>query len=88
VSEHTSNHESVEFSKKELHLYSLLLENKDEICERDTIIHSVWPEYEEMGVSDWTIDRLVARLRQKLTAQKSPYSVVTVKTRGYKLVQS
>lgn len=88
VTAHANNHESVEFSKKELHLYSLLLENKDEICERDTIIHAVWPEYEEMGVSDWTIDRLVARLRQKLTLQKSPYSVVTVKTRGYKLVQS
>lgn len=81
-----SNDESVEFSRKEHRLYTLLFEHKDQICEREKIIHEVWPEYEEVGVSDWTIDRLVARLRQKLILQKSQYSVVTVKTRGYKLV--
>lgn len=87
---HTSKtgSESVDFSKKENQLYTLLLENINEICERDTIISAVWPEYEDLGVSDWTIDRLVARLRQKLNSQNSPYSIVTVKTRGYKLVQS
>jgi len=80
--------ESIEFSKKEHLLFSLLLERIDEICERDTIIHNVWPESEEIGVSDWTIDRLVARLRNKLAIQKSNYKIVTVKTRGYKLVQT
>jgi hypothetical protein len=84
----TSSPTSIEFSKKEHLLYSLLKDNLNEICERDVIIHYVWPESEETGVSDWTIDRLVARLRQKLSAQKSEYSVLTVKTRGYKLVQS
>ncbi len=83
-----SGSESIEFSKKEHQLYTLLMENINQICERDTIISAVWPEYEELGVSDWTIDRLVARLRQKLNAQKSSYSIATVKTRGYKLVQS
>jgi DNA-binding response OmpR family regulator len=47
----------------------------------------VWPEYEEFGVSDWTIDRLIARLRAKLKQQQSTYTIVTVKTRGYKLVE-
>jgi DNA-binding winged helix-turn-helix (wHTH) protein len=84
----TQNTESIEFSKKEHLLYSLLLDKSGEICERDTIIHAVWPESEEIGVSDWTIDRLVARLRHKLLIQKSDNKIVTVKTRGYKLVQS
>lgn len=79
---------SIEFSKKEHLLYSFLKNNLDEICERDSIIHNVWPESEETGVSDWTIDRLVARVRQKLLSQKSEFSIITVKTRGYKLVQS
>lgn len=77
-----------ELTKKESQLFNVLLENKEVVCERDKIIQSVWPEYEELGVSDWTIDRLVSRLRDKLKQQKSQYSLVTVKTRGYKLVTS
>jgi DNA-binding winged helix-turn-helix (wHTH) protein len=84
----TQNTETIEFSKKEHLLYTHLLQNSGEICERDAIIHAVWPESEETGVSDWTIDRLVARLRHKLGLQKSDQKIVTVKTRGYKLVQS
>lgn len=79
--------EAVDFTKKENLLFGLLNENKGEICEREKIINSVWPEYEEQGVSDWTIDRLVARLRTKLKKQNSKYSIVTVRTRGYKLVE-
>lgn len=85
---HRTISETIEFSNKENRLYSVLLENIDQICEREMIITAVWPEYEETGVSDWTIDRLIARLRQKLTAQKSIYSIVTIKTRGYKLIQN
>lgn len=84
----TKSSDSVEFSKKEHLLYSFLLKNKEELCERDSIIHAVWPESEALGVSDWTIDRLVARLRHKLKIQKSEHTIITIKTRGYKLVQS
>ncbi|MBI2012722.1 helix-turn-helix domain-containing protein [Candidatus Curtissbacteria bacterium] len=79
---------AVELTKKENLLFNLLKEELDKICEREKIIETVWPESEELGVSDWTIDRLVARLREKLKRQKSKFSVVTVKTRGYKLVKS
>lgn len=74
-----------DFTKKEKALYEHLLGNLDKVCEREKIIEAVWPESEELGVSDWTIDRLVARLREKLKNQKSKYQVVTVKTRGFKL---
>lgn len=76
----------VEFSKKEHLLFKFLEEHANEICEREDIVDRVWPEYKEYGVSDWSVDRLVARVRSKLKKQNSPYEMVTVRTRGYKLV--
>lgn len=78
---------TVELTKKENALFNLLLSEIDKVCEREKIIETVWPESEELGVSDWTIDRLVSRLRDKLKKQKSNYSIITVKTRGFKLTK-
>lgn len=75
------------FTKKENALFNLLKDNKEEICERDTIISMVWSEYVEAGISDWAIDRLVARVRAKLRKQKSKYEIKTIRTRGYQLVE-
>lgn len=74
-----------ELSKKEHLLLKILEDNKGALCEREDIIEYVWPEAESYGVSDWAVDRLVARLRSKLKASNSEYEIVTVKTRGYKL---
>ncbi|MBI5448741.1 helix-turn-helix domain-containing protein [Candidatus Gottesmanbacteria bacterium] len=76
-----------EFTKKEHSLVSFLQSHLGDLCERDAIIEAVWPESKDMGVSDWAIDRLVARVRSKLKDQKSSYEVLTVKTRGYKLIK-
>jgi len=76
----------VEFTKKENSLFNLLKDSINQICEREKIIEGVWPEVEELGVSDWAIDRLVARVRTKLKAKKSKYEIQTIKTRGYKLI--
>jgi hypothetical protein len=75
-----------EFSKKENVLFNFLEKNKEQICEREDIIEAVWPEEEVLGVSDWAIDKLVARVRNKLKQQKNSLEIQTVKTRGYKLV--
>ncbi|MBI2034503.1 MAG: helix-turn-helix domain-containing protein, partial [Candidatus Levybacteria bacterium] len=77
---------NIYFSKKENTLFTLLQQNIDHICEREKIVEFVWPEYRELGVSDWAIDRLVARVRAKLKHQKSPHEIITIRTRGYKLV--
>jgi DNA-binding winged helix-turn-helix (wHTH) protein len=77
---------ATEFSKKENLLLKFLEENKNEICEREQIIEAVWPETESLGVTDWAIDRLVARVRTKLKDNDKHYEIVTVKTRGYKLI--
>lgn len=82
-----TNSKSPDLTKKEHQLYTFLSDNLEQVCERERIIEAVWPEYEDLGVTDWTIDRLVARLRTKLKQQNSPYSIITVKTRGYKLVK-
>ncbi|MEK7517093.1 MAG: helix-turn-helix domain-containing protein [Patescibacteria group bacterium] len=78
---------NVELSKKEHLIFTFLKSKKDEICERENIIQAVWPEVEELGVSDWAIDRLIARLRTKLKLQKSNFEIQTVRTRGYKIVE-
>jgi DNA-binding winged helix-turn-helix (wHTH) protein len=75
-----------EFSKKENLLLKYLETNKNEICEREEIIENVWPEAESLGVTDWAIDRLVARVRNKLKDNDKNYEIVTIKTRGYKLI--
>ena len=79
---------NVDRYQKENILFNYLLDNKGEICEREEIIEIVWPEEEELGVSDWAIDKLIARLRNKLKLQKSNFEIQTVKTRGYKMVES
>lgn len=75
-----------ELSKKEHLFLSFLERNLDTICEREEIIEAVWPETENLGVTDWAIDRLAARLRSKLKNQNKNYEIITVKTRGYKLI--
>lgn len=77
---------AIEFSRKENMLFELLQQYANQICEREKIVEEVWPEYKEYGVSDWSVDRLVARVRGKLRKQKSAYEIVTVRTRGYKLI--
>jgi DNA-binding response OmpR family regulator len=79
---------AIDLSKKEYLLFHYLLSNLHDICEREKIAEIVWPEYKDYGVSDWSIDRLIARVRNKLKKQKSEYEIITVRTRGYKLVSS
>lgn len=76
----------IEFSKKEHMLFELLQHYPNQVVEREKIVELVWPEYKEYGVSDWSVDRLVARVRGKLRKQKESGEIVTVRTRGYKLV--
>jgi hypothetical protein len=79
--------ETIHFSKKEHKLYTYLHAHIGTICERDEIIETVWPEYSEFGISDWAIDRLVARVRVKLKQQDSPYEIKTIRTRGYQMIE-
>lgn len=78
---------ATEFTRKEHLLFNYLKDNVGTVCERDRIIERVWPESAEDGISDWSIDKLMERLREKIKKQGLPYQVVTVRTRGYKMVK-
>ncbi len=75
----------IEFSKKEHMLFELLKKFPNQVVDREKIVEIVWPEYKEYGVSDWSVDRLVARVRGKLKKMGN-MEIVTVRTRGYKLI--
>lgn len=87
ISKGEGSNGKIELSKKEHLLFSFLKENLGEVCEREAIIEAVWPEEETLGVSDWAIDRLVARLRKKIK-EEGEYEIVTIKTRGFKLIKN
>lgn len=72
-------------TKKEHLLFAVLQENRDQVTEREQIVARVWPECNEIGVSDWAVDRLVARLRSKLKKQQADCTIKTIKTRGFLL---
>jgi hypothetical protein len=76
-----------EFSKKELVFFEFLKNNVNNICERDQIVDEVWPEATGLGISDWAIDKLAARVRTKLKIQNNKFEIQTIKTRGFKLTE-
>lgn len=79
-----------DFAKKEKLLFDFLASQKEKLCQRDEIEEAVWPEYQEsadMAISDWAIDRLISRLRNKLKVKESNYKIVTFRGQGYKLIQ-
>ncbi len=88
ISQNNSDN-SIEFTKKELALFTFLQKNLNQVCERDQIIEAVWTDEEEaLEVSDWAMDQLVARVRAKLKKQKSDSEILTIRTRGYKLISN
>ncbi len=71
------------FTNKENLLFEILERNINKLCSREDIIEYVWSECSGLGVSDWTIDSLVRRLRLKLKMQNSKLTIKTVRTRGF-----
>jgi hypothetical protein len=76
---------STTLTRKENSLFDLLREKENTIVPREELALTVWPEYKEIGISDWSIDRLVSRLRNKLKQMSPEFQIKTVRTRGFKL---
>lgn len=78
----------ISLSPKEFNLLSLLYSKARQVCTRDEIITSVWPEVKDPGaVSDATIDQLIHRLREKIEPDISqPKRLVSKKGFGYILL--
>jgi hypothetical protein len=73
-------------SPAQYRLLELLLDHEEEVVSRDTIVTTVWPEEEEMGVSEQAIDALVRRLRDRISAADPDHTyIVTVRGHGFRL---
>ena len=82
------NREAICLSPKEKGLFDLLYHSIDQVCTKQQIADTVWPEY-EADVADYQIQSLVKRLREKIEPDpRHPVLIVTLRGRGYKLVSS
>lgn len=75
----------IHLTQKENSLFEILQQYEGKVCDRETIIEHVWSEFASIGVSDWAVDRLVARLRKKLEEMGEGYKIDTIRTRGFML---
>lgn len=81
------NRKPVSLSPKEYLLVAYLYERRGQVCSKDEIGHSVWPEYEAGGIFDYQIENLVRRLRTRIeTDPANPQLLFTVRGLGYKLI--
>jgi DNA-binding response OmpR family regulator len=71
----------------EYRLLLLLYGNLDKICDKYSIVESVWGDEYIDQVDDARIEKLVSRLRQKIEPDaEQPRHLVTIRGRGYKLL--
>jgi len=67
-------------------LLELLSNQEGQVVSRDTIVTTVWPEEESMGISEQAIDALVRRLRDRVAAADPDHAyIVTVRGHGFRL---
>jgi len=81
------NRKPVNLSPKEFALLAYLYERRGQVCSKDDIGQSVWPEYEAGGIFDYQIENLVRRLRTRIEVDPAnPQVLFTIRGLGYKLV--
>ncbi len=75
-----------ELTNLEYRLLLLLYGSLDKICDKYTIVESVWGEDYIEEVDDARIEKLISRLRQKIEPNPAePKHLITVRGRGYRL---
>lgn len=72
-------------SLAQFRLLKILFDANGSVCDRDTIVETVWPGTGGAGVSEQAIDALVRRLRDRLTELDSYNYIVTVRGHGFRL---
>ncbi|MCM3602978.1 response regulator transcription factor [Robertmurraya korlensis] len=77
----TNNNGSIELTKNEMYILKILIEKKNSIVSRETIIKSLWDD--ERFVSDNTLTVNVNRLRKKLDELKLGHYIETKVGQGY-----
>jgi len=73
-------------SLSQYRLLEILWEHKGKIVTREEVIAAVWPESDEVGITEQAIDALVRRLRDRLAEVDSDHEyLVTVRGHGFRL---
>lgn len=72
----------------EFRLLRFLIQNKNNICEKEEIINAVWKDSKtQEGVTDQALDQIIYRLRKKIEDDpNNPTFITTIKGRGFKFV--
>lgn len=79
-----TNNITKEMSESEGKLLVYLVKNKQKVVSREGIAQVLWKDKSEKQYSDWAMDRVISRLRQKMKQVGiSPNLLRTVKRRGY-----
>lgn len=75
-------------SPPQYRLLELLYINSGNVCSREAVVETVWPDaHEGEGVSEQAIDALVRRLRDRLAeADPDHQYIVTMRGHGFRLV--
>jgi DNA-binding winged helix-turn-helix (wHTH) protein len=69
-------------------LLELLVRLNGNVCTREEVIHAVWPDAAEAGISEQAIDALVRRLRDRLAELSPDHQYIrTVRGHGFQLIQ-
>ncbi len=79
---------SDQLTSSEFRLLRFLLQNADQVIERDTIISVVWSDVKSTaGITDQAVDQLIFRLRRKIEEDPNqPTHLLTVKGRGFRFL--
>lgn len=73
-------------SPPQYRLIELLYINSGNVCTRDAVIETVWPETMGEGVSEQAVDALVRRLRDRLAELDPEHQyIVTMRGHGFRL---
>jgi hypothetical protein len=78
-----------QLTAKEHLLLEYLRQHPNLVCDKDDLIHAVWPEDKifERGIRDDSLAQLIRRLREKIEPDPSnPSHISTVPGRGYRYV--
>jgi DNA-binding response OmpR family regulator len=73
-------------SPAQYRLLELLYDQAGAVCNREEIVHTVWPDALEEGVSEQAIDALARRLRERLAKVDPDHTyIITVRGHGFRL---
>lgn len=75
-----------QMSPQEENLLRFLLKNANKVVNKDQVAEALWGKDYLEKYSDWAMAQLIARLRKKIASYHKPITILTLRNRGYKLV--